>query len=91
MDEVPFDELWKCFSSALSGMTKVYCVVDALDEMELGHDTFLAELLNLGLEVHVRRVELVLKRVELVRICRFGDGRLFVVRLERSSVPRSFF
>lgn len=48
VEEVPFDELWKCFSSALSAMTKVYCVVDALDEMELDHDMFLADLLNLG-------------------------------------------
>jgi hypothetical protein len=30
-DGVPVDELWKCFSSALSGMDKVYCVIDALD------------------------------------------------------------
>lgn len=48
VEEVPFDELWKCFSSALSSMAKVYCVIDALDEMDTGHDTFLADLLNLG-------------------------------------------
>ena len=48
INEVPIDELWKCFSSALPGMNKVYCVVDALDEMESGHDSFLAELLDLG-------------------------------------------
>ena len=48
VDGVPVDELWKCFSSALSGMDKVYCVIDALDEMELGQEKFLADLLDLG-------------------------------------------
>jgi ankyrin repeat protein/nucleoside-triphosphatase THEP1 len=48
VDEVPVDDLWRCLSSALSRMKKVYCVVDALDEMELGHDKFLSNLVDLG-------------------------------------------
>jgi hypothetical protein len=43
-DGVPVDELWKCFSSALSGMDKACCVIDALDEVELGQGKFLANL-----------------------------------------------
>ncbi|KAH8669767.1 ankyrin repeat-containing domain protein [Tricladium varicosporioides] len=48
VQEVPFDELWKQFAFALRRLSKVYCVIDALDEMDLGTDSFLQDLLDLG-------------------------------------------
>jgi ankyrin repeat protein len=47
-DELPFDKLWEALSTAVRAMEKIYCVVDALDEMELGHDQWLENFLNLG-------------------------------------------
>lgn len=47
-DEVPFDKLWEALAAAMRAMKKVYCVVDALDEMEHGHDRWLESFLNLG-------------------------------------------
>jgi hypothetical protein len=47
VDEAPSDELWKQFSAALQGMPRVYCVVDALDEMDGGYHEFVSNLLDL--------------------------------------------
>lgn len=46
--DVAFDHLWECICSATSNMRKVYCVADALDEMEKGNDWFLVKLIELG-------------------------------------------
>ncbi|MCJ1379736.1 hypothetical protein MMC17_002839 [Xylographa soralifera] len=48
LDSVSFDELWQVFIDAISLLPKVYCVVDGLDEMNLGNDRFLYQLLELG-------------------------------------------
>ena len=50
LDDVPFDDLWGCFRSAAAATAtpKMYCVADALDEMEGGTDEFLHQLLDLG-------------------------------------------
>lgn len=50
VESVPFDQLWGCLATALKLMEKVYCVVDALDEMEAGHDKWLEDFLRLGHE-----------------------------------------
>ena len=47
-EEVPFDDLWECLRLGASGLPKVYCVADALDEMERGNDWFLHKLISLG-------------------------------------------
>jgi ankyrin repeat protein len=86
--EVPVDELWKCFSSAISATRKVYCVVDALDEMESSHDSFLADLLNLGrrhpssVKLAVTSRQLPHLEVHLKRSC------LVDLRLDRKSVDK---
>ncbi len=47
-EDVAFDYLWECICSATSNMQKIYCVADALDEMEEGNDWFLPKLIELG-------------------------------------------
>ncbi|MCJ1401947.1 hypothetical protein MMC11_005164, partial [Xylographa trunciseda] len=48
LDSVSFDELWQVLVDAISLMPKVYCIADGLDEMNLGNDRFLYQLLELG-------------------------------------------
>ncbi|CAG8192289.1 unnamed protein product [Penicillium salamii] len=48
VESVPFDQLWECLATALRSMERVYCVVDALDEMGHGHGRWLEQLLDLG-------------------------------------------
>jgi hypothetical protein len=47
LETTPTKQLWRDLRSALQCMPRVYCVVDALDEMELDEE-FLAELNALG-------------------------------------------
>lgn len=47
-EDVAFYDLWECLCLGVSDMSSVYCVADALDEMERGHDWFLHKLINLG-------------------------------------------
>ncbi|KAH7312628.1 ankyrin repeat-containing domain protein [Stachybotrys elegans] len=54
------DTLWKDFKMALLGLSqKVFCVADALDEMDNGHDHFLHELGSLG-QWHPERVKVLI-------------------------------
>jgi len=88
INEVSIDELWKCFSSALPGMNKVYCVVDALDEMESGHDSFLAELLDLGRR-NPKSAKLALTSRQLAHLEAHLKGSCLVdLRLDRKNVDR---
>ena len=48
LDSVSFDELWKLLLSALGQLTRIYCIADALDEMDSGNEFFLHELLALA-------------------------------------------
>lgn len=41
-------DLWKDLKFAMSAFSKVYCVTDALDEMDQGNDDFLHSLAELG-------------------------------------------
>ncbi len=47
-EDVAFDHLWECICSATLNLQKLYCVADALDEMEKGNDWFLPKLVELG-------------------------------------------
>jgi ankyrin repeat protein len=48
IDSVAVSDLWKDLKFALSAFPKVYCVIDALDEMDQGNDNFLHSLAELG-------------------------------------------
>ena len=46
--DVSFDELWYCLRAAAIAIPRLYCIADALDEMEPGHAAFLDKLVLLG-------------------------------------------
>ncbi len=48
LESVSFDELWRTLQSTLSLLPRVYCVADALDEMNTGNESFLNSLIKLG-------------------------------------------
>lgn len=48
LDSVSFDELWQKLLLSLSGIPRVYCIVDALDEMNISGAHLLADLIRLG-------------------------------------------
>lgn len=85
---VPFSEIWECLSSALAAMPKVYCVVDALDEMEPGHGQFLHDLLNLGRK-SPKSIKLILTSRQLPHLEKhLGGSCLLDLRLDRRNVDR---
>lgn len=89
VEVTPFEELWKCLSSALAGTSRVYCVVDALDEMEPGHDDFIRSLIDLA-NRHPTSIKLVLTSRQLLYLEeRFrGTSGLIDLRLDRQNVDR---
>ncbi|KAK1142054.1 hypothetical protein N8T08_008260 [Aspergillus melleus] len=88
VQEVPFGGIWKCLSSALAAMPKVYCVVDALDEMESGHDHFLQDLLNLGRN-SPKSIKLILTSRQVPHLEKhLGGSCLLDLRLDRRNVDR---
>lgn len=79
LDSVAFDELWQVLLDALSSLPQVYCVVDALDEMNVGNESFLSLLVQLGQESRssvkllmtsrpVPRIEAILKDPSVLQI-----------------------
>ncbi|KAJ6088667.1 hypothetical protein N7486_009928 [Penicillium sp. IBT 16267x] len=48
IDSLALSDLWKDLKFALSVFSKVYCVTDALDEMDHGNDGFLHSLAEMG-------------------------------------------
>ena len=50
LDTISFEELWRVLISALRLCHRVYCVADALDEMDLDNEVFLKALVRLGQE-----------------------------------------
>jgi hypothetical protein len=48
LDNVSAAELWRDLTQALGSLTKVYCIVDALDEMDIDQESFLGKLVELG-------------------------------------------
>ncbi|KAH7011276.1 putative ankyrin repeat protein [Ilyonectria destructans] len=49
IESVSIEDMWKDLKMAFVGLSeKVFCVVDALDEMDRGHDTFIQALGSLG-------------------------------------------
>ncbi|KAI9836516.1 MAG: hypothetical protein M1837_003288 [Sclerophora amabilis] len=79
--DISLDELWEILSLALMAIPKVYCVADALDEMEEGHEKLLRQVLDLAaqkepLKIIVtgrpnpsRHLEMVLHHPALLELC----------------------
>ncbi|KAL4889078.1 ankyrin repeat-containing domain protein [Aspergillus ambiguus] len=89
VDEVPFEDLWRCISSALAATRRAYCVVDALDEMEPGHENFIRSLIDLANQ-HPQSIKLVLTSRQLLYLEeRFrGTAGLIDLRLDRRNVDK---
>lgn len=89
VDAAPFEELWKCLSSALTRTSRVFCVVDALDEMEPGHEDFIRSLIDLA-NRHPASIKLVLTSRQLLYLEeRFrGTSGLIDLRLDRRHVDQ---
>ena len=47
LESVAFDELWDNLVIALGSLPRVYCIADALDEMDMGNESFLRQLVSL--------------------------------------------
>ncbi|KAI9930777.1 hypothetical protein MW887_011534 [Aspergillus wentii] len=88
VETVPFDDIWKCLSSSMARLPKVYCVVDALDEMEEGHDSFLQDLLHLGRQ-HPKSIKIIITSRQLPQLEKHLEGSSIVdLRLDRRNVDR---
>ncbi|PLN83593.1 ankyrin repeat-containing domain protein [Aspergillus taichungensis] len=87
VEPVPFDKLWRCVSSGLAVMPKVYCVVDALDEMENGHDNFIGTLIDIANQ-HPGSIKLILTSRQLLFLENHfkGTSGLIDLRLDRQNV-----
>ena len=48
LESVSFDELWSNLVAAICTLPCVYCVADALDEMDMGNENFMQQLIELG-------------------------------------------
>ncbi|KAH7270720.1 ankyrin repeat-containing domain protein [Fusarium redolens] len=48
LDSISTDELWRHLRTALASIPQVYCVADALDEMDHGNSEFVNQLAELG-------------------------------------------
>ncbi|CZR68979.1 uncharacterized protein PAC_18880 [Phialocephala subalpina] len=48
LDSMAFDELWDLLVQALSERQRVYCIADAIDEMDLDNEKFMRKLIDLG-------------------------------------------
>lgn len=83
-----FDDLRKCLASALHFSPKVYCVVDALDEMEPRHDQFLLDLVNLGRQAP-KSIKLILTSRQLSHLEKHLMGSCLVnLRPDRRNVDQ---
>ncbi|KAH7181907.1 ankyrin repeat-containing domain protein [Fusarium sp. MPI-SDFR-AT-0072] len=48
LDSISIDELWRHLRTALASIPRIYCVADALDEMDHGNSEFINQLAELG-------------------------------------------
>jgi len=85
---LPFPEFFQCLSTALTSVKKVYCVLDAMDEMNLDEDFFISNMLNLGRR-HPKSIKLVMTSRQLPYLERhFRDSCVVDLRLDRTNVDR---
>ena len=74
--------LWADFTEALMSLPKVYCVVDALDEMDIDQESFLDDLVRLG-KSRPSSIKLLMTSRPLPRIEQsLKDASVLQIRLE---------
>ncbi|KAH6664858.1 ankyrin repeat-containing domain protein [Halenospora varia] len=88
LDNVSTSELWEDLLNGLASIPKVYCVVDALDEMDIEHMAFLHQLVDLGKEkpssIKIMMTSRPLPRIESI----LKDPSILQIRLEPAKVDR---
>lgn len=88
LDSISSLELWQDLVSALSLLPKVYCIVDALDEMDIDQESFFKNLVDLGKNrpssIKLLMTSRPLPRVEAI----LRDPSVLQIRLEESLVDK---
>ncbi|KAF4635790.1 hypothetical protein G7Y89_g2312 [Cudoniella acicularis] len=88
VENVTTAELWDDLLQGIGSISKLYCVVDALDEMDIDEMPFLKKLVDLGMEkpssVKVMLTSRPLPRIEAI----LKDHSVLQVRLEPIKVDR---
>lgn len=86
LDSITTNEFWQDLVHALVSMPKVYCIVDALDEMDIDQQDFFINLVNLG-KRKPASIKLLMTSRPLPRIeASMKDPSVLQVRLEQSKV-----
>lgn len=86
LDSITTNEFWQDLVHALVSMPKVYCIVDALDEMDIDQQDFFNNLVKLG-KRKPASIKLLMTSRPLPRIEAFmKDQSVLQVRLEQSKV-----
>ena len=88
MDTISADEFWEDLVPALASIPKVFCIVDALDEMDMDQEDFLKNLVHLGKQkpanVKVLMTSRPLRRIEVA----LKDLSVLQIRLEQRLVDK---
>ncbi|KAL4998443.1 ankyrin repeat-containing domain protein [Aspergillus recurvatus] len=89
VQDVSFSELWQVLLDTLTPLAKVYCVVDALDELDIAHTAeFLPCLVALG-QLAPDRIKLIMSSRPLPNIQKvLGSPSVLEARLENAQVNR---
>ncbi|KAL3451363.1 ankyrin repeat-containing domain protein [Aspergillus insuetus] len=89
VQDVAFNELWHILLDTLGSLKKVYCVVDALDELDTNHTSdFLPRLIALG-QLAPDRVKLIMSSRPLPHIQKvLNDPTVVEIRLENVQVNK---
>ncbi|KAH8653076.1 ankyrin repeat-containing domain protein [Tricladium varicosporioides] len=88
LENVSTLELWEDLLNGLASIPKVYCVVDALDEMDIENMDFLRQLVDLGKQkpssIKIMMTSRPLPRIESI----LKDPSVLQIRLEPAKVNR---
>ena len=68
LDDISTDEFWHSLLHAMISISKVYCVVDALDEMDISKLSFLNHLVELGKQKRHSTIKVLMTSRPLPRI-----------------------
>ncbi|KAH9208205.1 hypothetical protein DL95DRAFT_373550, partial [Leptodontidium sp. 2 PMI_412] len=88
LETISANELWEYLASALVTLRKVYCVVDALDEMDIDKQDFFANFVDLGMR-KPSSIKLLMTSRPLPRIeTFFRTSSVLQIRLEQLKVDK---
>lgn len=86
LDSISHGELWNLLVASISTMPRCYCVVDAIDEMDMGNESFMRNLIELG-QVNPATLKILITSRPLPYIEKiFNDERVLPISLRPSHV-----